>query len=389
MNRFLLANLLVVLISINGCEKKITAVGEQLQKERVKEEVIQKYLTSDANIAIYFLDKILDANTVVNIDDDLKVDFDSWFFFVDKGYPLVRGYRPSDYVFVSLNSGEIVSLAAYDIPINFSELDIIYPIKQSTEPLTLVEAFNMLMTQYLGANPKSAVFASNNLIEKNDTLYVSDHSEYYTFNYDSWFFFIDSRYITIDKWPSFCKYAFINSNTGFMQIYSDRLPPINLSELDTVFYEWESQNYIMPKLTFSDSKQQYGCRYILGYIENDDQNAIVVVEADEDSLSLNTEFKEFDLSEENAGLKVWVDFYFYLPPNYTRIEVNYCNDVSSHFRPPKKWYGKSGIVKIAVSDDDRATIVLENVHFFDENDENEVILESLLISKIHVRWTCC
>jgi hypothetical protein len=146
------------------------------------------------------------------------------------------------------------------------------------------------------------------------------------------------------------------------------------------------QNYQSPDLACSDSCVRFGCGDIRVYAENDAENAIIVIKADKSQLALNPTPTEFNLAQENEGLEVYIDFYYYLPENYWSMTYRYCTDIGWYVRPPQKWIARSGKIRIAVSEDNKANIELEDVTFHETNNENQVILEFLILKDIIVGW---
>jgi hypothetical protein len=235
-----------------------------------------------------------------------------------------------------------------------------------------------------------AIYGWRNLLPKSEAVSVSGNTnKLHRVEYESCFFFIDDEYL-IQNWPHDCRYVFINANDGSYEAFDDRYLPERFSEMDTVFIWARPQTKSLPPLTFQD--QSRGCGNIRVYKLNQEYTAAIVVEADTAKLHLSREMKTFDLGNKREGLQVYIDFYFYLPEGNGFIRQLYCNDVASYHQPPKKWVAQRGEVQITLGEPVppgigyKATVRLENVHFVDENGQNEIVLSQLIFNDVFVGW---
>ncbi len=383
----------IIFMLAGGCDKDPAGTGPvpEISYMQAFDLVKQNYLDLDSTIAIYGLQTKLAANTEIPVDgystDTMSVNYISWYFFVNLDYPRLQ-FSESDYVFVHTVSGKIESIKEFNPPENFDQLQTLYPARTSTDPLNRDDALAVLMQS--ADHSKSAILAGRNLLDIHDTVRVSESDQFYTPSSPSWFFFIDQSYMTDDIWPQKCKFVLMDAQSGHIYTYATNYqPPVNFASMDTVYYKWQPQMYEKPVLQFTeDSEYKFaGCGFFRAHAQNDDQNAVVIIKADEDSLALTPEWKEFDLQKDIPGLSMVIDFYYYLPPDYmTSLMFHYCNDVVAYIRPPKKWYVRSGTIKISISPADRANIIIENARFTDDANKHEVQLPYLNISQLVIHW---
>lgn len=253
------------------------------------------------------------------------------------------------------------------------------------------EAANIVLSEIIGSNTHlKGVFVLPELIEKNDSVFVAnEENELFAVDFDSWFFFIDNWYLILN-WPHPSQYVFVNAQDGRYEIFSNSYFPRRFSEMDTVFVWGRPQSNLLPTLSFEDSSG-HGCGNFFVYNINDADIEAIVVKADTQKLALSSKIKTFNLEDEPESLEVFVDFYDSLPEGNEFIWGLYCNDVGYNNKEPKKWIGKKGQVGVSIHDLQpgggyKTTIILQDIHFFDENGENEIVLDHLTLSDVFVGW---
>jgi len=157
--------------------------------------------------------------------------------------------------------------------------------------------------------------------------------------------------------------------------------------MDTVFYNWKKQFKQVPNLNFSSTPAYKTCDGFNIFVENIEQDVILRISVTPGDLHLSNEWNEFDLDQiDFSSLNIHLDFYFYLPDNYTSILPYYCNGGLKNIYQPFVWWGKNGKVKIKIitgnGDDYWLSIIFENIVFYSYG--SEVTLNRLVVPKIEL-----
>lgn len=264
------------------------------------------------------------------------------------------------------------------------------PLK-SPQKLTRDEALQTVKNEFLKPDSlNKAIYGFRDLLPKSEAVFVSGSTnKFYHVEYESWLFLLEYGYL-ISKWPHLCKYIFVNATDGSYEAFSDSQLPVRFSEMDTVFVWARPQTKALPPLTFQDESR--GCGHIRVHKVNQEYTAAIVVQTDTAKLHLSTETKTFEIGSRVEGLQVYIDFYYYVPEGNGAIGVHYCNDLAFNHTPPRKWYAQQGKVQITLADlglseiGYKATVRLEDVHFVDENGQNEIVLSQLIFKDVFVGW---
>jgi uncharacterized lipoprotein YehR (DUF1307 family) len=139
------------------------------------------------------------------------------------------------------------------------------------------------------------------------------------------------------------------------------------------------------------SSESRGCGSFVVYKVNDTNDMAIAVIGSRESLNLSMTEQTFDLSKANANnLKVEILKFA------TKASLYYCDDVAGD-EITDKWVGKSGQIKIVITEDYiddnpqfRATykinVKIENV-ILENNDENKIIIGSLAFKDVTVGWS--
>lgn len=143
----------------------------------------------------------------------------------------------------------------------------------------------------------------------------------------------------------------------------------------------------LPKFLFQETGG--GCGNIFVHKINSDDTMGISVSARQDKLGLSTQEKTFKIGNTD-GLNVEI-------LTGHNIAQLYCYDVVYPNQPkPKKLIAKSGNAIIKISNFDKslpewnrnykATVILKDVHFFDQNDNDVGMVDDLVFKDIAVGW---
>ena len=143
----------------------------------------------------------------------------------------------------------------------------------------------------------------------------------------------------------------------------------------------------LPKFVFQQNGG--GCGNIFVHKINSDDTVGISVSAQKDKLGLSTQEKTFEVGK-TEGLNIEI-------LTGQHIERLYCNDVVYPDQPKsKKLIAQSGRAIIKISNIDKslpewsgnykATVILKDIHFFDENGNDVGIVDDLMFKDITVGW---
>ena len=220
------------------------------------------------------------------------------------------------------------------------------PVEEKT--LSRQEAEIILFENYfMRADPIAMVFALENPLLPGDSIMAETQESFYPIAYDTpqWVFFADHFYLYATYPRPFGSLIFIDQINGNISTALSYLPA-DPAQYDTIYYEWKRQDLELPVLAFSDSIPARGCSDFFIYIENADQNAFIWIEADTAQLGITDTLQTFDLQNPPDGLKIGLDFYYFLPPNAVSMSPKYCNDVRTYSDPPRLFQAVAGQVSI-------------------------------------------
>jgi len=267
------------------------------------------------------------------------------------------------------------------------------PLK-AQQKITREQAVRIAVNKILQADSvNKAIYAFRELLPRSATISTvsasGDPARFYSVNYESWFLLVDDEYLILE-WPHQCRYVFVNAETGECEVFNDYRLPARFAEVDTPFVWARPQTKLLPPLNFQD--ESHGCGNVVVFKFNREYTVTIIVWADTAKLRLAKVTKTFELREQPNGLAVYLDFYDYLPEGNGILNQYYCNDVSYRYKPPKQWTARQGQVLVTLSAFNnegrgyKATIRLINVHLFDGNGLNEVVIDQLFFKEVFVGW---
>ncbi|MFQ6678825.1 MAG: hypothetical protein ACE5D0_11020 [Fidelibacterota bacterium] len=138
----------------------------------------------------------------------------------------------------------------------------------------------------------------------------------------------------------------------------------------------------------------YGCANIFVYQFLDSTRALTVT-IDADELKLTEKCQTFSLENYFDVISVNLEISGGDPDS---IYFNYCNDVvEPNMGTPDVYHGEIGLLTLSVSEDDpikdpiletfyRVTIKIEDLHLFDQNSDEAMIINQVIFWDVGVGW---
>jgi hypothetical protein len=94
---------------------------------------------------------------------------------------------------------------------------------QSEGKISLEEALDIVINKVIQDDTTGkAIYANPEIISSSDTIFVLT-KEFYTFDFDSWFFFVDD--MVLANWSHPCRYVFVNINNKDYEVRSSHIYP--------------------------------------------------------------------------------------------------------------------------------------------------------------------